>query len=73
MAGQESLLFIIIPLFTGVMYRFSMDTIYLGGSAETPVTLDVPRTPALVDGIRGKALEFNGVDQYAEIHSDGLE
>ena len=56
------------------MYRFSMDTIYVGGPEGVFVVLDVPHVPALVgDGVRGKALAFNGVDQYLQIDSDGFE
>ena len=43
-----------------------MDTI-TGNILQGDVDATLFGNPTLVDGVRGKALSFNGVDQYAEI------
>ena len=48
------------------MFRLPMDTItdnILQGNVDAALF----GGPTLVDGVRGKALSFNGVDQYAVI------
>ena len=48
------------------MYRLPMDTIENSNSLLGDVNLTLHGDPKLVDGIRGKALSFNG-SQYAVI------
>ena len=54
--------------FAGLMYHLPMDTI-----TDNAFKGDVDETlfgnPTLDDGVRGKALSFNGVNQYAEINA----
>ena len=48
------------------MYHLPMDTV-TGNVLKGDVDVTLFVYPTLVDGVRGKALSFNGVDQYAEI------
>ena len=58
-----------IKRFLGLMYRLPMDTIENDNSLLGDINMTLYGDPAFVDGVRGKALSFNGVDQYAEINS----
>ena len=48
------------------MFHLPMDII-TGNILQGDIDATLFGSPALVDGVRGKALSFNGVDQYAEI------
>ena len=50
------------------MYHLPMDTI-TGNVLKGDVDATLFGNPTLVDGVRGKALFFNGVNQYAEINA----
>ena len=50
------------------MYHLPMDTM-TGNVLQGDVDATFFGNPTLVDGVRGKALSFNGVDQYAEINT----
>ena len=54
--------------FAGLLYHLPMDTI-TGNVLKADVDATLFGNPTLVDGVRGKALSFNGVNQYAEINS----
>ena len=43
-------------------------SIMTGNVLKGDVDVTLFGNPTLVDGVRGKALSFNGVDQYAEIN-----
>ena len=49
------------------MYRLPMDTIENDNTLLGDIDMTLHGNPDLVDGVRGRALSFNGVDQYAEI------
>ena len=49
------------------MYRLPMDTIENDNTLVGDINMRLHGGPVLVDGVRGKALSFNGVDQYAEM------
>ena len=49
------------------MYRLPMDTIVNANTLLGDIDMTLHGDPVLVDGVRGKALSFNGDDQYAEI------
>ena len=44
-----------------------MDTINNGDTLLGGINMELHGNPVLVDGINGKALSFNGIDQFAEI------
>ena len=48
------------------MYHLPMDTM-TGSVLKGDVDVTLFGNPTLVDGVRGRALSFNGVNQYAEI------
>ena len=50
------------------MFRLHMDTI-IENILKGDVDAALFGNPALVDGVRGGALSFNGVDQYAVINA----
>ena len=50
------------------MYQMHMN-IMTGNVLKGYVDATLFGNPTLVDGVRGKALSFNGVNQYAEISS----
>ena len=49
------------------MLHFPSDKLTNGSILEGDINMNLNGNPALVNGVRGKALLFNGVDQYAEI------
>ena len=50
-----------------------MESVVNGSTGKGLLLVTLDQAPALVDdGVRRKALAFNGVNQYAEINSDGF-
>ena len=53
--------------FAGLMLHFPMDKLTNDSILEGDINMNLNGNPVLVNGVRGKAVSFNGVDQDAEI------